>query len=133
MTEIKTFSWLQLLNLHVFLLDGVAPSGIALVLIGCGREVAPPTTGESAAVRANDSNTKAMAGSPKPPAGDSQPGQAENTISPKTTVVTTPVTSDGAIDLVAAINAKDGAGVTPEQNAVLLLYEASPRDFNTAT
>lgn len=42
----------------------------------------------------------------------------------ETTVVTEPRTPDGFVDFAGAINARAGAGVTPENNAVVLLVQA---------
>jgi hypothetical protein len=46
------------------------------------------------------------------------------TIGRETTYLDGPVTQDGAIDYVAAVNQRESAGVTPENNAVVLLVQA---------
>src|SRR5262245_45211656 len=45
-------------------------------------------------------------------------------IGPETTVISEPLTPEGFVDFSAAINARYGAGVTPENNAAVLLLEA---------
>lgn len=45
-------------------------------------------------------------------------------IGPETTVITEPQLPDGFVDFSAAINARAGDGVTPENNAVVLLVQA---------
>jgi hypothetical protein len=46
------------------------------------------------------------------------------TIGPETTVVEGPLAADGLVDYVAAVNELQSEGVTPENNAVVLLIEA---------
>ena len=46
------------------------------------------------------------------------------TVSPETTFFTEPLTDDGAVDYVAALDARLSEGVTPENNAVVLLVQA---------
>ncbi len=53
-------------------------------------------------------------------------GQPRILFSRETTYLTEPVRADGTIDYAAALNAKYGAGVTPENNAAVPLYEATP-------
>ena len=57
-------------------------------------------------------------------------GQPKIRISPETTYLTEPVRADGTIDYAAALNAKYGAGVTPENNAAVPLCEASWSEFS---
>ena len=45
-------------------------------------------------------------------------------IGPETTVISEPLAPDGFVDFSAAINARAGKGVTPENNAVVLLIQA---------
>lgn len=51
-------------------------------------------------------------------------GQIELRVSPETTVVTGPLNPDGTVDYVAAFNAELSQGVTPENNAAVLLLRA---------
>ena len=51
-----------------------------------------------------------------------QPSQV--TVSPEMTRFTEPLRSDGTVDYLAAVNARHAAGVTPADNACVLLYEA---------
>ena len=47
------------------------------------------------------------------------------TISKGTTYLTSPLRPDGYVDYVAAVNARYGQGVTPENNAAVLLWKAT--------
>lgn len=65
----------------------------------------------------------------KPGAGDKKPGKKERpkgnfTVGKETTYVTGPLDSSGRIDYSAAINDRLGKGVTPENNAAVLLWAA---------
>ncbi len=46
------------------------------------------------------------------------------TLSKQTTVATAPLRADGYVDYAAALNERNGQGVTPENNAAVLLWEA---------
>lgn len=57
-----------------------------------------------------------------PSADSCKPGQL--TVSKETTYFTEPLREDGTVDYIAALNAKFGEGVTPENNAAVLLLRA---------
>ncbi len=46
------------------------------------------------------------------------------TVSPKTTFITAPLRADGTVDYLAAVNERSSQGVTPQNNAAVLLVEA---------
>lgn len=54
------------------------------------------------------------------------------TVSKETTHVTAPLRPDGTVDYAAALNERFGRGVTPENNAVVLLWQAAgPAEIRT--
>ena len=53
-----------------------------------------------------------------------QPAAPPFTISRETTYYTAPLNPDGTVDYVAALNAKFGQGVTPDNNAAVLILQA---------
>ena len=58
------------------------------------------------------------------------PHSYQVTISPETTVLTGPLDADGLVDYTAAIDQEDAKGVTPENNAAVLLVQILPdRDW----
>jgi hypothetical protein len=52
-------------------------------------------------------------------------GNVAITVAKDTTAATAPVRADGTVDYVAAINAKYGAGVTPENNGVVMMLQVT--------
>ena len=58
------------------------------------------------------------------PAGTGKKTKLRFTVSKETTHVTTPVDKDGYIDYVAALNERLRRGVTPDNNAAVLLWKA---------
>jgi len=63
--------------------------------------------------------------------GESAPRPSPRvTISKETTFLTEPLTKDGYVDYLAALNGINSKGVTPENNAAVLLYRAfGPKDI----
>jgi hypothetical protein len=56
------------------------------------------------------------------------------TVSPETTRITGPLRANGSVDYLAAINKKSSQGVTPENNAAVLIWQAlgpAPQDAAT--
>jgi hypothetical protein len=100
----------------------VVASGILLAASGCQKQ--GPESGEAASSNPTPAAANAATPSPESPATSTSGSQPRITISPETTFVTEPLYEDGSIDLVGAINAKYGEGVTPDQNAAVLLYHA---------
>jgi hypothetical protein len=56
-------------------------------------------------------------------------GKPELVVSPETTYVTGPLRPDGTVDYVAYLNAQQAEGVTPENNAAVLLVDALGPDW----
>lgn len=55
------------------------------------------------------------------------------TISPQTTVIEAPLRPDGYVDYLAAVEAKSSAGATPENNAVVVLWQVwGPQEYDAA-
>lgn len=52
------------------------------------------------------------------------PGKSTFTISPETTYVTEPLDKHGYVDYVTALNQRIGRGITPENNANVLIWQA---------
>ena len=52
------------------------------------------------------------------------PGSSTFTISPETTYVTAPVDAEGYIDYPTALNERLSKGITPENNANVLIWKA---------
>src|ERR1051326_511148 len=52
------------------------------------------------------------------------PGKSTFTVSPETTYVTGPLDKDGDVDYVTALNERLSQGVTPENNANVLIWQA---------
>jgi hypothetical protein len=131
-TEITNCCILHQLCGLLLLRNWVIPCGISLCLIGCSQDGSIQTATDIA----NDSGPADSDGTATrpsvPPFGDSPANSPLVAISPGTTFVTAPVSEDGAIDIVAAINAKYGAGVKAEENAAAILYDViGPRPEGT--
>src|SRR6266852_3388034 len=72
-----------------------------------------------------DSKAKAVpAKEDKPKEGAAKKHRGRFTISKETTYVTGPLDKDGYIDYAAALNERLGKGVTPENNANVLIWKA---------
>jgi hypothetical protein len=52
------------------------------------------------------------------------PGSSTFTVSPETTYVTEPLDKHGYVDYVTALNQRIGKGITPENNANVLIWQA---------
>ena len=59
-----------------------------------------------------------------PDAPTTQPAELPFTISPETTYLTEPLAEDGTVDYIAALNAISSEGVTPDNNAAVLVIQA---------
>jgi len=85
-----------------------------LALAGCPRQPVPPP--------AEAAKTKSPAAATTRPT--TRPTKINITIGKDTTYITGPVNADGTINYVAYINAKHSKGVTPQNNAAVLLARA---------
>ena len=62
---------------------------------------------------------------------DAKPAKPKITVSKETTYVTEPLRADGCVDYVAALNQRRSEGVTPENNAMVLFWQAfGPKDID---
>lgn len=86
--------------------------GMAAIVLGCAMGLCLQAIGDE-----------------KPPVATTQattqPAKVDITVGKDTTLITGPVNADGTVNYVAYLNAKYGKGVTPRNNAVVLLVRAS--------
>jgi len=75
--------------------------------------------------QSGDSTTVKEPAVRKPAERPSKPGGTAITISKETTYIAGPLRKDGYVDYVAALNEHFGRGVTPENNAAVLLWRAA--------
>jgi hypothetical protein len=106
-------------------------SATAASLLLLGVLTTPPGNGPTAGPGAGPAAAPAAVPDPAPAAGEGEKEGAKGkkvkgrfTVGRETTYVTGPIDADGYIDYAAALNERLGKGVTPENNANVLLWKA---------
>src|SRR5437867_12997122 len=99
----------------------------SLVLVGLlavGLSAAPIAGSKDQPIVVQDNPTASPAKEDKPKGSAEKKHRGTFTISKETTYVTGPLDKDGYIDYAAALNERLSRGVTPENNANVLLWQA---------